>query len=517
MKKTLFIKNTAYLTASSLILRFAGIAFKVWLAARIGAQGMGLYQLVFSLFMLANAFTASGIPTAVTRLVTGESALGGREGVKGIMSATLKINLLLSAVTAAILLLCANKLSFFLAGTAEAALSIKILSLCVFFTGVSSITRGYFIARRNAAPGAAAGLIEQSVRIGVTAAAISAVSRKGLYAVCAAVFVGDTAAEAIAAAYLYARYLFDRKKIETGTARREQHPVRSVCRISAPLTAGRYLNSFLRTTENSLVPKTLGAFSGKDALSLFGMIKGMALPVLFFPSVILNSVSTLLIPEMSEARARRQTGLVRCAVEEILHAAAITGFLFAAIFAVCGGKIGVLLYNSGDVGMLLTALSPIVPLMYVDSLCDGLLKGLDQQNFTFRISVTDSAARIILILLLLKSTGLAGFIGIMYLSNLFTCMMNVKRLIKISGAACDVKTTVVFPVLVAAMTALLCKLLLDIFTLPNVVYIMLICVFCLPLYFLALSLLGCMNFASLDRMRTHKKYARATTKTSLTK
>ncbi len=517
MRKTLFIKNAAYLTASSLVLRFAGIIFKVWLAARIGARGMGVYQLVFSLYMLASAFTASGIPTAVTRLIAGESALGSRKGVKKIMSATFKINLALSVLTAVFLLSCAKVLSRLLVGSADAVLSIKILSACVFFTGVSSIIKGYFIARRNAAPGAVAGLIEQLVRISVTAAAIGAVYREGLYAVCAAVFIGDTAAEASSSLFLFLRYRADLGKIAGGDRHFERRPVKSLCRIGAPLTTSRYLNSFLRTAENTLVPKMLTAFSGKNALPLFGMIKGMALPVLFFPSVILNAVSTLLIPEMSEAVARRRAGLVRCAVEEILRAAALVGFLFAAIFAVSGYKIGALLYGSGDVGFLLTALSPVVPLMYVDSLCDGLLKGLDQQNFTFRGSVSDSAARIVLILLFLGRTGIAGFICIMYLSNLFTCALNVQRLKKISGAAADAKTTIVFPVLTAALSALTVKLILDIFVLPDLVYIIILCVTCIPLYLSALYLLGCMNFISLGRMRKHKKYAAATTRTSLIK
>ncbi|MBR5922447.1 MAG: oligosaccharide flippase family protein [Clostridia bacterium] len=517
MKKTLFIKNTAYLTASSLVLRFAGIVFKVWLAARIGAKGMGLYQLVFSLYLLAAAFATGGIPTAVTRLVAGESALGSRDGVKKILSVAFKANLLISAATAAVLIFGANRLSLFLVGSHDAAASIKTLSLCVFFTGVCSVFKGYFLARRNAAPLTAAGLLEQFSRIFITAVTVAAVYSKGLYAVCAAVFIGDTAAEFIAAAYLFFRYRADRKRLPEGDRRYEKRPIKALFHICAPLSAGKYLNSFLRTAENTLVPKALSVFEGKNALSLFGAIKGMALPVLLFPSVILGAVSTLLIPEMSEAKQRRQSGLVRCAVEEILHAAAVAGFICAAIFAVCGHKIGELLYKSDEVGFLLTALSPIVPLMYADSLCDGLLKGLDQQSFTFRVSVSDSAARIVLIFFFVSRTGIAGFIGIMYLSNLATCALNVRRLIKISGAAADLKRTVIIPVLVAAQASLFSKLILDIFSLSDLVYIILLCCVCLPVYFLALWLLGCMNFISLGRIRPHKKYAAPITGTSLIK
>ena len=94
MRKTVFIKNAAILTASSLILRFAGILFKVWLAARIGAEGIGLYQLIFSVYVLASTFATSGISTAVTRLVTEEMALGSKKGVKKILLRCIQITLI---------------------------------------------------------------------------------------------------------------------------------------------------------------------------------------------------------------------------------------------------------------------------------------------------------------------------------------------------------------------------------------------------------------------------------------
>ena len=81
MKKTVFIKNAAILTASSLLLRFLGIIFKVWLGGKIGSEGIGLYQLIFSVYMLAATLVTSGISTAVTRLIADELALGSEKGV----------------------------------------------------------------------------------------------------------------------------------------------------------------------------------------------------------------------------------------------------------------------------------------------------------------------------------------------------------------------------------------------------------------------------------------------------
>ena len=103
MKKTVFIKNAAILTASSLILRFVGIIFKVWLAAKIGAEGIGLYQLVFSVYMFAATFATSGICTAVTRLVSEELVIGSKNGVRRIVLRCVQISLVIAFFTIIIL------------------------------------------------------------------------------------------------------------------------------------------------------------------------------------------------------------------------------------------------------------------------------------------------------------------------------------------------------------------------------------------------------------------------------
>jgi stage V sporulation protein B len=286
---------------------------------------------------------------------------------------------------------------------------------------------------------------------------------------------------------LFLLYLCDKKNISRLSGR-ERPPfaiTKQILHISVPITAGKYLNSLLRTAENVLVPKNLSKYSASqsNALSIFGMIKGMALPILFFPSAILNSVSTLLIPEISEAVAKNQHFVVKNACERIFKLTLLVGLLFGSIFFTAGSEIGLLIYNDSDVGFLLKALSPIVPLMYLDSICDGVLKGLDQQNFTFRTSLSDSALRIILILLLLPKTGLWGFIGIMYFSNLYTCLLNVGRLVKITKVKLDYAKILVMPFLLSLTTSFLSRfLLLSLGIKNNIIFTLGFCVLSCFLY-----------------------------------
>ncbi len=493
MKKTIFIKNALILTVSSLILRFAGIIFKVWLAAVIGSEGIGLYQLIFSVYVLISTFATSGISTAVTRLVAEELALGTKKGTLKILKRSVQITAIIAIISTVAVFFGAEFIATTLLEDSRAIPALKILPFSLIFMGISSCLRGYFIARRKVTPNAVTQLLEQAIRIGLVFVLVKKFATKGLTACCTAVILGDIIAETVACAMLGILYFFDVKKLGTlsGRARPPYPVVSKIMHISTPITSGRYLNSLLRTAENILVPKNLAKYplsSGK-ALSQFGMIKGMALPILFFPSAIINSISTMLIPEISEAVAKKQNWIVKSATKRILKLTAIISFIFSAIFLFAGNEIGLLIYKEKDVGFLLKALSPIVPLMYLDSISDGILKGLDQQLFSFRTAVSDSAIRIILILLLLPVTGLYGFIAIMYFSNFLTCFLNVGRLLKISGANFKLSEEIFAPLITAFSVTYIIDSIISILNIQiNLLYILSLCALCIPVYFLLLML-----------------------------
>ena len=495
MRKTVFIKNALILTVSSLILRFAGIIFKVWLANIIGSEGIGLYGLIFSVHVLASTFASSGISTAVTRLIAEEISLGSKNGVLKILSRAMLITLFVAFVSMVILFFGANFIAVKFLGDARAAVSLKILPLSLPFMGISSCLKGYFIARRKVTPNAVAQIFEQLVRILLVFTLVGKFAKKGIIYCCAAVVFGDVTAESLSCITLWLVFLKNKKTLSNLSGRKAPPygVLRKITHIALPITSGRYLNTALRTVENVLVPKNLTkyAFSSSSALSQFGMIKGMALPILFFPSAILNSVSTLLIPEMSEASAKNQKLLVKRATTDILKLTSIISFIFAAIFFIAGKNIGFLIYKSYDVGFLLQALSPIVPLMYLDSISDGILKGLDQQVFSFRTAISDSILRIALIILILPKAGLMGFIGIMYFSNFLTCMLNVGRLIKVSSASIKFFGEILLPLLCAATVTYIANFLVySISSLNLLVYIILLCLISIFSYFALLLFFG---------------------------
>ena len=502
MKKVLFIKNAAILTVTALLLRFFGIIFKVWLAKQIGSEGLGLYQLIFSVYVLSSAFASSGISTAVTRLTAEDLALG--KSPLPVLRRAILLTLIIAFASVGALYFGAELIAQYLLGDIRAVPALKILPFSLPFMGVTACLRGFFIARRHVTPGALSQLLEQLLRMGTVFLLLRRFSFSDLSLCCRAVMLGDVAAEGGAFLLIFLFWHFEKQHLSSpALSGVSGGATRKLLHIALPITSGRYLNTALRTGETVLVPKKLSEYSADSAaaLSQFGMIKGMALPVLLFPDTLLAAVSTLLIPEISEAAAKGQRGVVKSATAHILKLTCVMSFLFGVLFFAEGDKIASLLYGESEVGFLLRALSPLVPFMYLDSVSDGILKGLDQQGFTFRTAVSDSLLRIGLVAAILPSFGLRGFLFIMYLSNLMTCGLNMGRLLKVSGAKLRVVQNILLPFLASSLSAFFCRALLSFVPfLPSFLQIASFGVACSAFYFALLFLLGVLQKDDLPRL-----------------
>ncbi len=506
---SIFVKNAAILTVTSLILRTVGMFFRVYMSGKIGAEGMGLYQLIFSIYVLGATFATSGISTAVTRLVADELVSGSLRSVRRILRRSVILSLLIGIVSTAIIYAGAEIISVYWIKDIRAVPALRMLSLSLPSMGVSSCLRGYFIARRRVAGNSRAQLIEQAVRIAVVVLLIDRFAEQGLGMACLAVMIGDTVAEWVSCGCLAVGYLWDCRRVKRELSARTVQGSRSVVRrllaIAAPITAGRYLNTILRTVENILVPTSIARYCGSQqrGLSEFGALKGMAFPLIFFPASFLSAMSTLLIPELSSANTLHDNAKICGSVRKALRITLYSSVLIGTVFLVFSRELGLLLYGSADVGVYLRVLAPLTPIMYTESIVDGMLKGLNQQTSSLKYSVTDSAIRIVLIVALVPFFGMGGFLFIMVISNLLTSFLNVRRLLKVTGVRIPWTEWLLRPTVAAALSsaaALFVTHLPLVISLPGIILTFL-GILCLCSFYVALTLLmGCITRSDVRRV-----------------
>ena len=492
MKKPIFIKNAVILTASSLILRVLGVVFKVWVAARVGGEGMGAYQLIISVYWLFCAFSQTGVSVAVTRLCADCISLS--RDFRPVIKKAFLITLITALFSAAVMFSFSGTISNISIGNNSFETCFKILSLSIIPVGFSACFRGFFFAVRKASVSAFSQIFEQIIRIGVSFALVVRFSKYGIVASCIALSLGDCISETVCALHLYLSYRKRAKKLICGAA-----PyvcgMRQVLRISFPLTAGRYISLALRTAESIMVPKGLSksGMGAKASLEIFGNIKAMALPVLLFPSGFFSAISSLLVPEISAAGAKGHRLVVKELCGRIINLTLIISIIFACQFAFCGRQIGMLLYKTNSVGVLLCLLAPLLPLMFIDVVCDGLLKGLDCQRFSFFCGVSDSALRLFGVLILLPRYGATGFIFVMYFSNIYTAALNITMLFKKSDCSINTTKSIFLPLCIGIIITKGLSLVLPALTKDNLIFICLFFSISTLAYFGGLFLTKCIS------------------------
>lgn len=433
MKKKRFLFNAAILTGTSLITRTIGISFRIYMSNMIGAEGIGLYQLICAVYFFATTFATSGITLVVTRLVTDCLAKGETGRAKFVTRRCFFIGLVLSLSCAAALFIFAEPIGADFLNDSRTVLSLRVLAPSLPFMATSACFRGYFFARRTAIYTASEQLLEQIIEIAVFACVVGTMAPMGLTYACCSVAIGTVLSEVVTCVYSYVLYALDARKLK-GKETPMPKFLRRVLSIGAPVTASSCLRSGLSTAENMLIPagfKKYGA-SYERSLSDYGMITGMVMPILQFPSAFLMSFSSLMIPEMSEANAATHKNAIHYMTQRILRFALLFSVPTAVIFFFFADSLGQLLYGSADVGVYLCVLAPIVPLNYLDNVVDGMLKGLNQQMQYLTYNIIDSALRVVLIFFLLPVMGIKGLIIVMFISAILNTSLSLARLIKVT-------------------------------------------------------------------------------------
>lgn len=434
-RRKIYLQNAMLLTMSGLVLRLLGMGFRVILSAYLGGEGMGLYQLILALYMVFVSLATAGINVAATRLAAQSLARG--QG----MGATLR-SLLATALafgTAAMLVqtVLAGPAARFLLHDARAETALRVLAPSLPFMAVAGALRGCFLAARRVTPNVVSQLIEQLVRMGVAVAGLRVMAQWGAGYGCAAVVLGNTVSEGVSCGLML---LFAARTREF--RQRQQEPLHPYTRrefyeIILPVTGSRLLGSGLQAVESSLIPLTLSLYTGSRAIAMtqYGNFKGMALPLLFFPFSVLSALSGLLMPEITRAHTRGDGRETRRLIGWMLKLTGAFSVAAGVGFVVLGPQLAQLVYRDAEVGRYVQILGFVAPFMYLESMVDGVLKGLGEQLATFRYSLVDSVLRIAAIALLLPRYGIGAFLGIMIASNLLTFTLNTRRMLRIAGAS----------------------------------------------------------------------------------
>ncbi len=420
------------MTAANLIMKSASVSFNAYLTSKIGAAGIGLFQLVMTIYSLAVTFSCAGIRLATTRVTVEISALGKNDLNKSLTMCITYAGIC-GALIGFILFVFSNIISTAWISDAQTAFPLRVLSLSLPFVAMSSALGGYFTAIEKIPQYSAVQMLEQGFKIAVVIFLLNKYSEYSAAYACIAIVTGMTASEIFS--FMLSsmlRHFLSQKKSEMQAVN-----IFRMLRVALPDAAGTCARNILLTIEHLLIPKGFKkSGTGSDAaLAAYGNIHAMAMPILLYPSAILSSLASLLVPDLAKKNEIGDNQGINDAVSKTLKTTFVFSVISAVLCAALAPIISRFFYKSNEAVMYIRILSPLVPVMYMDMITDGMLKGLDQQIYSMRYNIIDSALCVGMVYFLLPKYSVKGYIFILYASEIINFYLSFGRLIKI----CDLK------------------------------------------------------------------------------
>lgn len=449
MKKS-FINGAVILMAAGFIVRIFGFFYRIYLSNLIGAEGMGLFQLISPVYSLVVMTLTSGVSIAVSRMVAREAARGNAANTGRITVFSLIMVLSAGVVVSVAMMLKLDWITDVLLKDHRTYYAMLFTIPCIPVVAAASALKGYFYGVQEVMPTAISQVTEQIVRIGLVIFLASKFIESGLEYACALAMVAMAFGEIANLLVLIVFYKLKRhgaKESRLGGHMRKRKIVQELLSISVPVSSNRFVMSVMSAVEVILIPRRLvaGGMAYQSSIELYGKLTGMAMPLLYFPSLVTSSIAITLVPAISEAMSLNNVRSVNIRISKAIQISLILGFLSTAIFLAYPDAIGNILYRRETIGWILHTFSFSCVFLYLHQTLLGVLNGLGKQGVSLRNSIIGYIIRIGFVYFLIPLYGINSYLWGITVSYAVVCILDIYAAVKCTGMVLDIRNWLMKP------------------------------------------------------------------------
>lgn len=406
--------------------------FNVYISNTIGEEAIGVFSLVMSVYMFGITLASAGINIAATRVVSEELASNNEVGAKKVAQRSIVLSLISGICASLIFFVFTDFITIHCLHNKISKNVIFLICIALPFIAMSSAINGYFTAVRRVYKNAFAKFFEEFVKISCTAILLKSFMPDGIDYACYALILADVISEVLSFLYLYILYKFDKKKSLLESRYKDLDSYnRRILRITIPVALTSYLRSGLSTIKQLIIPSSLqkSGMNSSNSLISYGIVNGMAMPIIMFPVILVTSFSGLLVPEFSRYYVEKKYKKIRSASTLILICTLIFSILVTVIIFVFADNLSIAIYKKSEIAKYLRILSPLIVIMYLDIVIDSILKGLDAQVGVMAINVFDCIVSIAFIYFLVPILGFSGYIISIFISEVIDFSLSGYKLL----------------------------------------------------------------------------------------
>ena len=445
-KSKLFLINGTILTSTSLLMKFAALIFNIYISNQIGSEAVGVFSLVMAVYLFFITVATSGLNIAVTVIVSEKFALNkNQQAIKAIRTCIF-FSLLLGIAAGGLILLFSNFITSKCLHNMVSSRPLFYIAIGLPFIAMSSCISSYFATIRKAYKNAISQVFEFTIKMFATIILLKINITNGVEAVCISLILADVISEVCSFTLIFILYIIDirLKKLEDVRSFGQRF---NILKIAFPVAVTSYIRSGLSTLKQLIIPTQLekSGISCSRALSQYGMINGMVLPVIAFPTVFTDSYSMLLIPEFSTYVAQRNYKAINYIANKIFKITCAFTMCICSIFFIFSNDLGLAIYNNIEIGYYFKIFTPFIFFMYMDHIIDCILKGLNKQFGVMCCNILDLSITTCFIYFLLPVLGIKGYVLSIFFSEVLNFSISLFQLFKYSGIKPNLIDWIVVP------------------------------------------------------------------------
>lgn len=426
LMSTSIYKTTAQVTFFSTVEKTLSFVYRIILSRAIGAEGLGIYQIALSVFSVFLTAASSGVPITVSRLITKQNALGNTAGKNAVVTAGI-LSTLIFTVPVCVIIFCGQKFFGFLFSDERCLEVFLIILPGLIITSVYSVMRGAFWGDRQFMPYSLIELAEDALMVGLGCVLVFGASgaADGARRAAIAVFVSYIFSFAVSLFWYFRK---------GGKLVKPAGQLKPLLASSLPITAMRTSTSLLNSLVAVLMPFLLVHMCGmsdSEAVSLYGVAAGMAVPILFIPSSLIGSIAVVLAPELSENFYKNRTELLKADVEKSLKAAVLIATMLIPLLFALGGAAGELLFSEPLSGEIVENCCLVLVPMCLSMITSTVLNSMNREKSTLIYYFCGAAAMLVCLAALTPVIGVYSYAAGLAASFVITAALNMKLLKKL--------------------------------------------------------------------------------------
>ena len=430
----IFVFNTFILLLSSIILQIITTFFNIYISNTIGEEAVGVFSLIMSVYVFGITLASAGINIASTRIVAEELACKNEIGAKTAAKRCIFFSLIFGVSASLIFLIFSDFITQKCLHNKIDKNIIHLICIALPFISMSSAINGYFTAVRRVYKNALAKFGEEIVKIACAIFLLKSFFPNNISKACYILILADVISEVTSFVHLYILYLRDKRGILLESRYKDLDSYnKRILRITIPVALTSYLRSGLNTIKQLLIPSSLqrSGMNSSNSLISYGIVNGMAMPIIMFPVILVTSFSGLLIPEFSRYYAQQKYKKIKSTSALILICTFIFSIIVTIIIFIFSDELSNLIFHKAEIAKYLQILSPLIVIMYLDIVIDGILKGLDAQVDVMIVNIFDCIISIGFIYFLVPILGFSGYIMSIFVSEVIDFTLSGYRLLKL--------------------------------------------------------------------------------------